>query len=64
MSIETPEELERLKAAGRVVAQAIRAMRQRVAPGVSTAELDDVGARVLARPGPGRGLRSTTASPA
>ena len=51
MSIETPEELERLKAAGRVVAQAIRAMRQRVAPGVSTAELDDIGARVFARAG-------------
>jgi len=56
MSIETPEELERLKAAGRVVAEAIRAMRQSVRPGVTTAELDRIGARVFrgagARSGP------------
>jgi methionyl aminopeptidase len=51
MSIETPEELECLRAAGRVVADAIRAMRQRVRPGVTTAELDEVGARVLRRAG-------------
>lgn len=51
MSIETPEELERLKAAGRVVAQAIRAMRACVRPGVSTGELDQVGARVFAQVG-------------
>lgn len=51
MSIETPDELARLRAAGRVVAQAIQAMRARVAPGVSTAELDTIGARVFARAG-------------
>ena len=51
MSIETPEELERLRAAGRVVADAIRAMRQSVRPGVTTAELDEVGARVFPRAG-------------
>jgi methionyl aminopeptidase len=51
MSIETPEELERLRAAGRVVADAIRAMRQSVRPGVTTAELDEVGARVFRRAG-------------
>jgi methionyl aminopeptidase len=51
MSIESPEELERLRAAGRVVAAAIRAMRRSVRPGVTTAELDDVGARVFRRPG-------------
>ncbi|HET9105369.1 MAG TPA: type I methionyl aminopeptidase [Solirubrobacteraceae bacterium] len=56
MSIQTPEELEHLKAAGRVVAAAIRAMRKAVAPGVTTRELDRVGARVFreagARSGP------------
>jgi methionyl aminopeptidase len=51
MTIETPEELERLRAAGRVVADAIRAMRQSVRPGVTTAELDEVGARVFRRAG-------------
>jgi methionyl aminopeptidase len=47
MSIETAEELERLRAVGKVVAQAIRAMRKRVRPGVTTAELDRVGGKVF-----------------
>lgn len=51
MSIESPEELRALQAAGRVVADTIRAMRRAVAPGVSTAELDRVAARVFARAG-------------
>lgn len=51
MSIETPDELEHLKAAGRIVAEAIRAMRAQVRPGVTTGELDEVGGRVLARGG-------------
>jgi methionyl aminopeptidase len=51
MSIETFEELAALKAAGRVVADAIRAMRSNTRPGVSTAELDRIGARVFARAG-------------
>jgi methionyl aminopeptidase len=56
MSIETAEELERLRAVGRVVARAIRAMREEVRAGVSTGELDEVGAEVFraagARSGP------------
>jgi methionyl aminopeptidase len=40
MSIETQEELDALRAAGRVVAEALRAMRRVVRPGISTAELD------------------------
>jgi methionyl aminopeptidase len=51
VSIETPEELEQLKAAGRAVAAAIRAMRAHARPGVTTRELDQVGARVLAQAG-------------
>jgi methionyl aminopeptidase len=51
MSIETREELDALRAAGRVVAEALRAMRRSVRPGVTTAELDDVGARVFRRHG-------------
>src|ERR1700728_3123899 len=51
MSVDTPEELAALKAAGRVVADAIRAMERAVAPGVTTAELDAIGAAVFARAG-------------
>src|SRR5262249_36611807 len=51
MSIETPEELEQLKAAGRVVANAIRAMQAGARPGVTTGELDEIGARVFAQAG-------------
>jgi methionyl aminopeptidase len=49
MSIETEEELRALKAVGRVVATALRAMRANVRPGVTTAELDEVGGRVFRR---------------
>jgi methionyl aminopeptidase len=51
VSIETPEELAALKAAGRVVAQAIHAMRAAASPGTTTGELDELGARVLASAG-------------
>ena len=57
MSIETAEELQRLKAAGRVVADAIRAMRQQTRPGISTQQLDEIGARVFARAGARSGPR-------
>jgi methionyl aminopeptidase len=51
MSVDTPEELEALKAAGRVVADAIRAMRAEARPGISTVELDEIGGRVFANAG-------------
>jgi methionyl aminopeptidase len=51
MSIDSDEDLEGLRAAGRVVADALREMRARVAPGVTTAELDRVGAEVFAAAG-------------
>lgn len=57
MSIETPEELDHLKAAGRVVADAIRAMRRHVRPGITTHELDVIGARVFANTGARSGPR-------
>ncbi|MGH2872038.1 MAG: type I methionyl aminopeptidase [Solirubrobacteraceae bacterium] len=49
MSIETEAELEALRAAGRVVAEALAAMRGAVCPGATTAELDEVGAEVFRR---------------
>jgi methionyl aminopeptidase len=51
VSIETKAELEGLRAAGRVVAAALRAMRRAVRPGVSTRQLDDVARRVFADAG-------------
>ncbi len=47
MSITTPEELERLKAAGSVVHRVIEAMRKSVKPGVTTAQLDAIGNQVM-----------------
>jgi methionyl aminopeptidase len=51
MSVDSPDELHALQAAGRVVATTIRAMRRAVRPGVTTAELDAVAEREFARAG-------------
>lgn len=51
MSITGPEELEGMRAAGAVVRLMIEAMRQAVRPGVTTAELDEVGAGVMQQHG-------------
>jgi methionyl aminopeptidase len=47
MSINTPEELEKLKTAGRIVRRVLEAMKNAVRPGVTTAELDETGAQVM-----------------
>jgi methionyl aminopeptidase len=47
MSIEGPEDLPGLQRAGRAVARARDAMLAEVRPGISTAELDEVGRAVL-----------------
>ena len=51
MSVDTPEELFGLRAAGQVVAQTIRAMRRAVRPGITTAELDAIARREFDRAG-------------
>jgi methionyl aminopeptidase len=51
VSIETPEELAGLRASGRVVADALRAMRLAVRPGVTTGDLDAIAARIFSRAG-------------
>ncbi len=51
MSVETAEELAALRAAGRVVAEALRMMRRAIQPGVRTSELDAVAERVFRRAG-------------
>jgi methionyl aminopeptidase len=51
MSINSPEELEGMRAAGAVVRRVLEAMKREVRPGVSTAELDEVGEEVMRREG-------------
>ncbi len=48
MTVTSPEDLERLKAIGRVCALARDAMAGALRPGITTGELDAVGARILA----------------
>jgi methionyl aminopeptidase len=51
MTISSAEELDRLKAIGRIVADTIRTMREALEPGITPRELDRIGAGVLAREG-------------
>jgi methionyl aminopeptidase len=51
VSIQSPEDLERLRRVGRVVADVLREVRGHVRAGVTTAELDRVADEVLARHG-------------
>ena len=51
MTIETEEQLERLRLVGRVVAAVCRLMGSRLEPGMTTRELDDVGRAALEREG-------------
>ena len=44
---KTPEQIERMRAAGLVVAAALAAIREAVAPGVSTARLDSIAEEVI-----------------
>src|SRR4051812_26140929 len=57
VSIDHPDELAALKAAGRVVAETLRELARRVRPGVTTGELDRVAADVFARHGARSGPR-------
>ena len=54
MSVDTPEQLEGLRRAGRVVAETLKVVKAAVAPGISTGELDRIAAEYLAS----RGARS------
>ncbi|ABP56331.1 type I methionyl aminopeptidase [Salinispora tropica] len=42
IQLKTPDQIEKMRAAGLVVAEALHQMREAVAPGVSTAELDAI----------------------
>lgn len=47
MSISGPEELEALRAAGAVVRRVLEAMKQEARPGMTTGELDAIGAELI-----------------
>ena len=51
MSIESQQDLECIRRAGRVVAETLAAMRTAARPGMTTADLDEVGARQMASSG-------------
>src|SRR3954453_18206988 len=51
MSVDTPEDLDGLRRAGRAVSATLREVAPRARPGVTTADLDALAARVLARHG-------------
>src|SRR3984885_13975747 len=51
MSINGPEDLVGMRAAGSVVRLMLEAMKSEVRPGITTAELDEVGAGVMRRHG-------------
>jgi methionyl aminopeptidase len=47
IQLKTPEQIEKMRAAGLVVAAALDAMREAVAPGVTTADLDAIAEKVI-----------------
>ncbi|HUJ23759.1 MAG TPA: type I methionyl aminopeptidase [Bryobacteraceae bacterium] len=51
MSIKSNNELEKMRSIGGIVARALAAMAKRVLPGITTGELNEIGARVLAENG-------------
>jgi methionyl aminopeptidase len=51
MSVDSPEQLEGLRRAGRLVASIIRALRAVVRPGITTGELDAAAAELLTAAG-------------
>ena len=51
MSINGPEELAAMREAGRIVRRVIDAMKAQVRPGVTTRQLDEVGAEVMRQNG-------------
>ncbi|CAB4911437.1 unannotated protein [freshwater metagenome] len=63
MIVRTPEELEGLRRVGALVAETTRRMREAVAPGVSTAELDLIAARTFHEYGALSGPMETYAFP-
>jgi methionyl aminopeptidase len=51
MSIKSHSELDKLRVIGKIVRKALDEMAEAARPGVTTAELDEIGAKVLAEHG-------------
>jgi methionyl aminopeptidase len=51
IKLKSPDEIERMRAASAVVAEVLAALRERVRPGVSTAELDAMAEELTRRRG-------------
>lgn len=51
MTVSNDEELQKLQAIGRIVAQVLESMGTAIQPGMTTAELDEIGRRLLAHAG-------------
>ena len=51
MSINGPEDLAGMREAGAIVALMLKAMKAAVRPGITTAELDNIGANVMQQHG-------------
>jgi methionyl aminopeptidase len=47
MTLKSPQEVAKMRAAGRIVAQALEAMRAAVRPGITTGELDRIGEKFI-----------------
>jgi methionyl aminopeptidase len=51
MTLKSPQEIAKMRAAGRIVAQALEAMRAAVRPGITTAQLDAIGEATIRKAG-------------
>lgn len=51
MTVDTDEDLQKLKAIGRIVALTLQAMQNAIRPGLTTLELDEIGAEVMRQHG-------------
>jgi methionyl aminopeptidase len=47
ITLKSPSEIEKMRRASRIVAEVLGMMRERVAPGVTTAELDDIAEDII-----------------
>ncbi|WP_404870819.1 type I methionyl aminopeptidase [Kitasatospora griseola] len=58
MEIKTPEQIAKMRAAGLVVAEALKACREAVAPGVTTGELNEIADQVITKHGAASNFRA------
>jgi methionine aminopeptidase len=49
IALKSPSELARMRRAGRIVAEVLAALQQRVRPGVNTAELDELAYQIITK---------------